>query len=390
MTNKSTRREFFKSSLAAGVTLFIGLNAKGVFAAGATGASLNPFIKISNDGTLTIILKHFEMGQGASTGLATLIAEELDADWEKIETEFAPADASKYANLFLGMQGTGGSTSMANSYMQYRQAGAAARDVLVRAVAAKWNVPMGDITIDKGILKAGNKVAHFGEVVAEAAKLVPPTEPSIKSEDDFKLIGNENIHRIDHSSKTDGTAMFAMDIKVPGMVYVSVLHKPKFGAKLVSFDASRASELGGFIAAKALPNGEGVAVYANSTWNVLSARDAIEANWDFSAAEMRSSEQMYQDAAAAIENPTYDVKGEKSKTENALSNATKKIDVEFRLPFLAHAPMEPQNCVIEAIENGVLVHDGCQMPTLVKNTVASILELNPEISNASPPITLML
>ncbi|HRW30196.1 MAG TPA: molybdopterin-dependent oxidoreductase [Emcibacteraceae bacterium] len=128
MNIKSSRRDFLKGSLATGAMLVIGLNSDGVLAAGTADATLNPFVKISSDGSLTVILKHFEMGQGTSTGLTTLIAEELDVEWDKVQTEFAPADVSKYANLMMGMQGTGGSTSIANSYLQYRKAGAAARD----------------------------------------------------------------------------------------------------------------------------------------------------------------------------------------------------------------------------------------------------------------------
>ena len=378
MNIKSSRRKFLKGSLAATTTLVIGLNSTGVFAAGASGATINPFVKISSDGTLTVVLKHFEMGQGTSTGLTTLVAEELDVEWEKVQTEFAPADTGKYANLFMGLQGTGGSTSIANSYMQQRQAGAAARDVLVRAAATKWGVTASDITIEKGVLKSGNKSAHFGEVAQEAAKLTPPAEPILKSKSDFKLIGNPNLHRKDHMSKTDGTAMFAMDIKVPGMVYAVILHKPQFGAKLVDIDASEAKKMNGFIDAKALPTGEGIAIYANSTWNALQARDAITANWDLSAAEMRSSDQMFTDAVALLDNPAYAVHGDQAEAMKNNLTAAEKVDVEFRLPFLAHAPMEPLNCVIEPNENGVVVHDGCQMPTLVQNTVAQILKLKPE------------
>ncbi|MCP5381337.1 MAG: xanthine dehydrogenase family protein molybdopterin-binding subunit [Kordiimonadaceae bacterium] len=378
MNIKSSRRDFLKGSLATGAMLVIGLNSDGVFAAGTADATLNPFVKISGDGNLTVILKHIEMGQGTSTGLTTLVAEELDVEWDKVKTEFAPADVGKYANLMMGMQGTGGSTSIANSYLQYRKAGAAARDVLVRAAASKWGISPSEVTIENGRLKAGNKSAHFGEVIAEAAKLTPPAEPILKKNSDFKLIGNRKIHRKDHISKTNGTAIFALDVKIPGMVYAVILHKPQFGAKLKNFDASEAKSIKGFIDAKALPTNEGVAIYANSTWNALKARDAITADWDLSAAEMRSSDQMFNDASALLDNPTYAVRGDRETVRKANMEAAQKLEVEFRLPFLAHAPMEPQNCVIEPTKTGVIVHDGCQMPTLVQQMVADILGLKTE------------
>ncbi|HRW29813.1 MAG TPA: molybdopterin-dependent oxidoreductase, partial [Emcibacteraceae bacterium] len=232
--------------------------------------------------------------------------------------------------------------------------------------------------IEKGILKAGNKSAHFGEVIAEAAKLTPSAEPTLKKSSDFKLIGNTRIHRKDHISKTNGKAIFALDVKVPGMVYVVILHKPQFGAKLKSFDASKAKNIEGFIDAKALPTNEGVAVYANSTWNALQAREAIVADWDLSKAEMRSSDQMFNDATALLDNPAYSVRGDREEARKGNMSAAKKLDIEFRLPFLAHAPMEPQNCVIEPTKTGVIVHDGCQMPTLVQQMVADILQLKTE------------
>ncbi len=378
MNIKSTRRDFLKGAMATGSVLIIGLNAQGVLAAGNADATLNPFVKISKDGTLTVVLKHFEMGQGTSTGLTTLVAEELDADWQAVQIEFAPVDTAKYVNTLFGMQATGGSTAMANSYTQYRQAGAAARDVLVRAAAQMWNISPLDIHIENGILMAANKTAHFGEVAEEASKLIPPVEPILKAKADLKLIGNPNIHRKDNSAKIDGSAIFAMDVKVKGMVYAVVLHAPQIGGKLESFDASKAETLKGFIDAKALLNGEGVVVFANSTWNALQARDAINAQWDLSEAETRSTSVMFEEASTLLSAPTYAAHGDILVTQNALKDATKKVDVEFRLPFLAHAPMEPLNCVIEPTDKGVRIHDGCQIPTLVQGTVATILNLAPE------------
>ncbi|HAY47693.1 MAG TPA: xanthine dehydrogenase family protein molybdopterin-binding subunit, partial [Thalassospira sp.] len=197
-----SRRGFLKASAAGTTALLVGINAKGVLAAGSTAAAatdLNPFVKIDADGTVTVIIKHFEMGQGTTTGLTTLVAEELDANWDTVVPEFAPADVERYKNLFFGAQGTGGSTSIANSFMQYREAGAAARDLLVRAAAQSWGVDAATITVENGMLSSGGKSGHFGEFVAIAATLSPVEKPAVKTPDQFKLIGSDKLHRKDNT-----------------------------------------------------------------------------------------------------------------------------------------------------------------------------------------------
>jgi len=380
MTMQTTRRAFLQGTAASGAVLLVGFDPKGVLAAGSTGAQLNPFVKISADGSVTVVIKHFEMGQGTTTGLSTLVAEELDADWESLKVQFAPADGTRYANLFFGGQGTGGSTAIANSFMQHRQAGAAAREVLVKAAAETWGVSPDTVTVENGILKAGNRTAHFGEVASKAAVLTPSAEPQLKSPDRFRLIGDESLARKDSAPKTDGTAKFAMDLKLPGMLYVTVLRSPKFGGTLVSFDAAGAAGVTGFVDAKALPNGGGVAVYAKSTWAAIQARDAIDATWDFAAAETRSTDALIAYHTGLMDNPTYQVRegGDFAVTAQALEGAERIVEGEFVFPNLAHAAMEPLNCVIEATANGVRVHDGCQFPAIAQPVVAATLGLTPE------------
>lgn len=218
MTINVSRRGFLKGTAAGTTALLVGLNAKGVLAAGdmaAAATDMNPFVKIDSNGVVTVIIKHFEMGQGTTTGLTTLVAEELDADWDAVEIDFAPADVERYKNLFFGAQGTGGSTSIANSFMQYREAGAAARDLLVRAAADSWGVDAGSITVENGMIKSGSKSGHFGEFVAAAATMEAVEKPAVKTPDQFKLIGSEKLHRKDNTGKTTGTAMFAMDVNLP-------------------------------------------------------------------------------------------------------------------------------------------------------------------------------
>ena len=222
MTINVSRRGFLKASAAGTTALLVGVNAKGVLAAGSTASAatdLNPFVKIDADGTVTVIIKHFEMGQGTTTGLTTLVAEELDADWDAVAIDFAPANTERYKNLFFGAQGTGGSTSIANSFMQYREAGAAARDLLVRAAAQKWGVDASSISVENGMLTSGANSGHFGEFVAIAATLEAIEKPTVKTPDQFKLIGSEKLHRKDNTGKTNGTAMFAMDVNLPGSLW---------------------------------------------------------------------------------------------------------------------------------------------------------------------------
>ncbi|MBE7638260.1 molybdopterin-dependent oxidoreductase [Sneathiella sp. P13V-1] len=380
MKTNISRRGFLKSAATGSAVLVVGLNAKGLLAAGNETTDINPFVKINGDGTITVLLKHFEMGQGTTTGLTTLVAEELNADWSKVKTEFAPADNTKYANLFFGMQGTGGSTAIANSYMQYRQAGAAARHLLIEAVAKMWKVNPAEVRIENSILMHGNHKAHFGEFAGMAAQMTAPEKPTLKSSADFKLIGNPNLGRKDSHSKTNGTATFAIDVKVPGMVYAAIKRSPKFGGTVKSFDHNEAKSVGGFIDAKELPNKAGVVVFAKNTWAAFQGRDALTVEWDFSNAETRSSDAISADMKKLTATPEYNVrKGmTNDQVEAGFTGEDDIIEASFEFPFLAHAPMEPENCVIEPTDNGVLIHDGCQFPALTQPVVAQVLGLKPE------------
>lgn len=382
MTINVSRRGFMIGSAAGTAALLVGVNAKGVLAAGSSVAAatdLNPFVKIDADGTVTVIIKHFEMGQGTTTGLTTLVAEELDADWATVQTAFAPADNERYANLFFHAQGTGGSTSIANSFMQYREAGAAARDLLVRAAAQNWGVDANSITVENGMLKSGGNSGHFGEFVAIAATLEAVEKPTVKTPDQFKLIGSDKLHRKDNTDKTNGTAIFAMDVNLPGMIYAAIMRSPKFGGTVTSFDDTASKDVAGFIAAQILPNKAGVVAFGKNTWAAFQARDALSVEWDFSQAETRSTDAMIADHKALLDAPQFDANHEVplASVEPLLANAAKTIDAEFTFPFLAHAPLEPENCIIEPTENGVRLHDGCQFPTLTRPMVAAALGLEP-------------
>ncbi len=372
----ATRRGFLLSSGAA--ALVIGFTPKGLLAAGGVEAmDINPFVTINPDSSVTVVVKHFEMGQGTSTGLPTLVAEELDADWSQVKVAFAPSDNSRYANLAMGAQGTGGSTAIANSFVQYRQAGAAARDLLVRAAAQSWGVEPSEVSVEQGLVTAGTRRAAFADLLEIARQLTPTAEPRLKEPSQFRLIGNAQLPRKDSKGKTTGQTIFAMDVKLPGMVTAVIKRAPRFGGTLVSFDASGAEAIKGFIGAKALPNGAGVAVFAKSTWPAFQARDAITAEWNFAAAENRSSDQLLADHVALLDQPQYLVRpgSDFAATGAAIQGAAKVVEAEYRFPYLAHAPMETLNCVIEPTAKGVRLHDGSQFPAITHPTVAAILGL---------------
>lgn len=378
MTVQLTRRTFLQTASAT-TTLLIGFNGSNILASGYSDGEFTPFVRISSDGTITAIIKHFECGQGTTTGLSTLIAEELNMDLDQVEIEFAPANTQKYANLFFGIQGTGGSTAMANSFMQYRTAGAAAREMLIKAAADEWGVSPESISLANGQLSTGGKEASVGEFVAAASMLEVPAEPPLKDPSEFTLIGNPDTNRRDNEGKVNGTAQYAMDVYLDGQIVAVFIRSPRFGGTLVSLDDSGAQDIPGFIRTANLPTGTGAIVYAKNTWAALQSRDAIFVEWDFSNADNRSSDQIKADLLAAVNTDAeFNARGTQGDAAEGLSRATKAISKEFFLPFLAHAPMEPLTCTIAPTETGVILYDGCQMPTGAQMALGAILQIPPE------------
>ncbi|MDW3221700.1 MAG: molybdopterin cofactor-binding domain-containing protein [Paracoccaceae bacterium] len=379
MTLTTSRRGFLASATAATGLLAIGISPRGALAKASEGA-LNPFVTISSDGTVTAIVKHFEKGQGTATGLSTLIAEELNMSLDAIKYEFAPSDPTVYNNSLFGpYQGTGGSTAMANSYMQYRTAGAAAREMLISAAANRWGVSASELALSNGVVSGAGNAASIGELVADAAMLEVPADPRLKDPSEFTIIGNPDVHRTDQGPKIDGTAKFAMDLHLDDQMVVVIKRSPRMGGTVASFDDTAATEIKGFIQALALPNGAGVAVYADKTWAAFQARDAIEVTWDFSAAETRSSGDVRRELLAALDdNAEFDASSESdlSDTLQAIEGAAQIVEETFYFPLLAHAPMEPLGATIEPLADGtVVIHDGAQFPTSDHSVLSQILEL---------------
>lgn len=335
------------------------------------------FVRVAPDNTVTLISKHLDMGQGITTGLATIVAEELDADWGQMRVEFAPANAQLYNNLDFGpVQGTGGSNSIHNSWMQLRKAGAAARSMLVNAAAQAWALPAAEIAVDKGVLshRSGRR-ATFGEFAAKAAAMPVPLDVTLKDPKDFRLIGTA-VHRLDHISKTDGTAVYALDIRRPGML-TAVLQRPSpFGATIRSVDDKAARAIRGVVDVVTVP--QGVAVLAENTWAARQGRDALKIEWDDAKAERRSSADMLADYKALAAKPGL-VALRQGDAEQALGRPGKVVRAEFALPYVAHAPMEPLNATVEKAADGSYdFYAGSQQQTIEQAVAAGVLGVKPD------------
>ncbi|MFZ3584871.1 molybdopterin cofactor-binding domain-containing protein [Loktanella sp. DJP18] len=380
MTITQNRRTFLASSL--GLVIAVSLPLRGraqsgaalAFQADGTDAALAPnaFIRVAEDDTVTVIIKHIEMGQGPMTGLSTLVAEEMDADWSQMRAESAPADEEKYKNTLFGLQGTGGSTAMANSYIQMRKAGAAARAMLVQAAAEEWGVDASTITIANGVLTSGDKTSTFGPLAAKAAMLTPPEDPPVKDPQDFVLIGKDRP-KLDSLAKSNGTAIFTMDMDLPDMEYVVVRHAPMLGGTVASYDDTAALNVPGVTAVRQIP--QGIAVYATSTYAALTGRNALTVEWDTSAAETRTSTQMMDDFAGLATTGDQLLAEEAGDIDATLANAAQVIETEFRFPYLAHAPMEPLDAVIQVKDGSAETWGGYQFPGFDRQAVAGNLGL---------------
>jgi len=337
----------------------------------------NAFVNVDLDGTVTVIAKHLEMGQGSYTGLATLVAEEMDADWAKVRVEGAPADAAKYNNLLWGAtQGTGGSSAMANAHEQMRKAGASARAMLVAAAARAWGVEAGEITIEKSVIKhaASGNSSGFGEFAQAAANEAVPDEPKLKSAEEFRLIG-KRIPRVDSKAKINGSAIFTQDVQLPGMLVAVVAHPPRFGASVRGFDAAAARRMPGVFEVVAIPSG--VAVVARDYWSAHQAREKLVVDWDESKAWRGSCEDLIADYRKLAAQPGQ-LAHRAGNPDAALATSAKVFEAEYVFPYLAHAAMEPMNSVIRLGKNMCEVWNGEQAQTMSQSALADIFGLKPE------------
>ncbi len=380
----SARRAFLKSAGAAGVTaLTIGFELSGTpsraSAAAAPAATApfapNAFVRIGTDESVTIVAKHVEMGQGSYTGLATILADELDADWTQVRVESAPANAQLYANLAFGMQGTGGSSGIANSWPQLRDAGAKARAMLVTAACNQWRVPASEVTVEKGIVyhRPSKRQATFGSLVKSASSLPVPASVQLKDPQDFKLIGAK-VARVDVPGKCDGTAQFTLDVEMPGMLVALLQRPPLFGATVKSFDGSAAMAVPGVVKVVQVPGG--VAVVAKGFWAAKLGRDALKVEWDDSKAEKRSSSTIMDEYRRLADQPAQSTRKD-GDADQALKSAAHRVAASFEFPYLAHAPMEPCDAVVKLDANSCEIWYGAQFQTVDQANAARVAGLDP-------------
>lgn len=340
---------------------------------------LSAYLTITPEGLVVVHSAHMDMGQGVYHGLATLVAEELGADWAQMRADGAWGNTQFYGNLVWGgaMQGTGGSTAIASSFDRYRQAGAAARLMLIAAASSAWKVPKAEITVEKGVLShPSGRRAGFGEIVAEAAAVPVPSEVKLKEPKDWTLIGNPALPRIDSREKSEGRERFTIDVKLPGMLTAVMIHPPLFGATLKSFDAAKAKEVKGVVDVVETPRG--IAVVGETMWAALKGRDAVRAEWDEAKAEKRSSSELAASYRGLAAKPGT-VARDEGDVEGGFAKAAKVLEAAFEFPYLAHAALEPLNAVARRAEDGTIeVWGGHQMPDVYQAAAAQVAGTTPD------------
>lgn len=378
-----SRRGFLKGATALGSGLVVAFVIPGAhrFALGADNQgnvfTPNAFLRIGNDNSVTVLLGHSEMGQGIWTGLTLLIAEELDADWSKIRVEHSPASAKDYGLAgFGGMQITGGSTSTWMEFDRYRQAGAAARLMLIEAAAKRFNVAPSQIHTESGVVIAGNQRASYGELADDAGKLPVPDPALIKLKDakDWKFIG-KSTKRLDTPEKITGRAKFGMDVQFDGLMTAMVARSPVFGGSVKSFEGAGALAIPGVHKVLQVPTG--VAVIAEHYWAAKLGRDALTVEWDLGPNTGLDSQKLLETFRKLAATPGLPA-SQAGDTQAALAKASKTLDVEYSVPYLAHAPMEPLNCTVKITQDKCEIWTGTQFQTLDQMIAGKITGLKPE------------
>jgi isoquinoline 1-oxidoreductase beta subunit len=384
-TSELTRRQFLKLTTLAGPGLTLGylLPGCGDGAGWDPAAALAmPFLHIAPDNTVTVISKHLEAGQGVWTGLAAIVAEELDASWEQMRVESAPAKVPTYGNLAFDprglLQGTGFSTSISNSWNQLRQAGATARAMLVAAAARHWGVAAEEINISAGVVSHADsgKRAAFGELAPRAARLPVPSYARVKSPGQYRIIGRERLPRLDSRAKSTGAQIYAIDVMFPGMMTAMVVRPPRFGAKVAAVDSSDSLLVPGVIDVVQIP--QGVAVVGRDTHAAKKGREALRVAWDESRAEKRSSAELLQQYKWLARQGDAAIAARAGDADLALQHAARVIDAEFEFPYLAHAPMEPLSAVCRLGPGNCEIWAGSQLQTIDQKNAARAVGLRPE------------
>ncbi len=375
----ASRRTFLKSATALAGGLVIGFwlpeRQRLAHAQEPAKAPVNPnaFLRIAKDGSVTVMVKHLEFGQGVNTALPMLVAEELECDWTKVRAELAPA-APEYAHTAFGMQMTGGSSSTWNSWEQLRTGGAQARTMLVQAAASLWTAKPADCRAEKGfVIGPGGKRLSFGQLADAAGKLPVPAKVALKDPKQFKLIGKPT-RRLDSADKVNATAVFGLDVKMRNLHTALVAHPPVFGALVRSFSAQKVQGIPGVT--HVVQTSNGVAVVARNFWAAKKGRDALEIDWDLGPGAKISTEGLrkaYQEASVKPGPLAL-----KAADPLAIKAAAKTLVAEYEVPFLAHAAMEPLNCTVDFRGASAEIWCGSQFQTVDQGAAAKVFGLAPD------------
>lgn len=336
--------------------------------------ALNAFLRVGSDGSVTMINNKSEMGQGVYTSLPMILAEELDCDWQMVRVEAAPV-APIYNHTEFGSQVTGGSTSVRTEWQRLALAGATARAMLVQAAALTWQAEPAACRTEKGqVIHPDGRKLSYGELAARAAELPVPDQVMLKDPAQYTLIG-QPIHRLDSPAKVNGTAIFGIDVQLPGMMVAVIARPPVFGATLKEFNDEKAKAVPGVKAVVAVP--AGVAVVADRFWPALQGRDALQISWDEGPGATFSTEEMRRQYAALARTPGLPARQE-GDAQAALAKAARTLEAEYEVPYLAHAPMEPLNCCVDLRPDRCDIYTGTQMQTGDRDAAARVSGLPPE------------
>ena len=368
------RRDFIKVVSIAGSGFALGfyipytnkLNGK---TAASTIFEPNAWIKIKSDNMVQIMVAKSEMGQGVLTSLPMIIAEEMDLDWSKVVVEKAPADKKKY-----GWQMTGGSNSVSSGWQKLREAGAIAREMLVMAAAQEWGILSSECKTHNGIVihESTGRELSYGDLAKKASLQKVPKNPKLKTKRDFSIIG-QNVKRTDTLPKVNGTAQFALDVQLDGMLYATVVHSPVFGGKLKSFNEASINDILGVTKIFEIENG--LAIVARNTWAALKAKKQIKINWDEGEAAGLDSEKIRKDLFDASKEKGGVVRKE-GNVKKALKSSENQIEATYESPLQAHATMEPMNCTAYVQRDKCQVWAGTQDPNGARKIASKITGLS--------------
>jgi isoquinoline 1-oxidoreductase beta subunit len=385
VSRATSRRDFLKVTTAAFGGLLLGFRLGDDAGAAAESAGQragqsaaefvpNAFIRISKSNVVTILVNKVEMGQGVYTSLPMLIAEELEVDLQKVKVVAAPVDPA-YNHPDFGIQFTGGSQSIASEWDRLRQAGASAREMLLAAAADTWQVDRASLRAESGrVIGPGGKTLTYGQLVEKARTMPVPKEVRLKDPSEFKIIGKPT-RRLDSREKVTGAAMFGLDARVPGMLTALVARPPVFGGKVREVKADRAKAVRGVRDVVQVPSG--VAVVATSFWAAKRGRDALEVVWDEGEGATVDTGAMQTAYAELAQKPGRPAKRE-GDVDAALSGAAKQLTAEYTMPYLAHAPMEPLNCLVRLAADRCEIWTGTQLQTVDRVNAAAAAGLRPE------------